>query len=243
MIKTATEKPVKDKYLHRLMAKTAKKYEEAQQKLKRCSAEGRVGLHAPLPNANGVQIIRPTNTTKALKPSHARNRTVLGVPPQTSPKVSPTTNTKDLKVMFQNLKLQDRQNNTELVPRKLVHATLHNNENCEESTASSCETMSSSSESESDDADGENNTQSRGSLTKPNTRKDSSTETCISKGSQAVYVNIIACHSPEKSSSLGGSVPVLFTLYPRGSKDSPINTDEWLYFLMTTMKVTTNISG
>ncbi|ODN04951.1 Serine/threonine-protein kinase fused, partial [Orchesella cincta] len=145
-----------------------------------------------------------------------------------------------------NMKLKDGAPAAILGPKAAKEEErLKCNEEPRRSSNSSCETMTSSSEFEtgSDEESDETETVILDNFKKREGRKKDSPESADEKA-DAENVNGLAVFDPSgsgKPSSRGGSgllwkSGALFTLHSFGSEDKPINSDEWIYFILTTMK-------
>ncbi|CAL8081595.1 unnamed protein product [Orchesella dallaii] len=225
----------------KLLRKTARKLEEAQKQLKRCTEDGKMGIKTPLPSPNGLPASRMTTATLPLLSPH--HHAAIGVQHMNHARLHSPTDARNLKVMFQNMKLKDGVAAAAQKDAKQVkEGRLNADEEPRRNSNSSCETMTSSSEFEtgSDDESDEADTVILENLKKREGKRRSSP----TAGKSEDINNGLGVFDPSgsgKPPSRGGSGVLwksgaLFTLHSFGSEDKPINSDEWIYFLKTTMK-------
>jgi len=232
----------------RLLRKTARKLEEAQKQLKRCTEDGKPGIKTPLASPNGLPANRMTTATLPVLSHHQCAPT--GAYPMNHGRFHSPTDARHLKVMFQNLKLKDGA--VEDKDKQFPHADAKCVEEPRRNSNSSCETMTSSSECESgsDDESDEADTVILGNYKKREGKKRDSPQSAKNNKSKLEDVGeLTTVFDPSgsgKPSSRGGSGVLYrsgaFTHHSVGAEDKPINSDEWIYFLMTTMKVRNSIS-
>jgi hypothetical protein len=228
----------------RLLIKTARKLEDAQRKLDKVGGDGKPIVVKTPGSSPGSAEPHPkskhqgSGKSRRTSPHHPKTGRHLAIQDHEKPSDGKTKHKeKHVTLLLKNLKLGE-----DGVPKSDL---LEGEQSENNDSGSSCETLTSSSEDE-DESDDDGKTVILGRLKekKKSSERLGSLEQ-IQDSSQELendenIANFVECkrdNDVEGGSQTLWKSGALFTLHSFGSEDKPLHSEEWVYFLIKTMKV------